>query len=308
MQRLPYVYVVATSFSGTTLLSLLLDGHPRLVSIGELDNDIPNALRAEGSSAYLCSCGQPIRACPFFLAIQEQLAADGVELDLHDFRTRLGTGLEPTLRRLLFGAGTEGRLVRARDALLGRLPPVRRHIDGLMARNHAIARAACAASGKEVFVDTSKGVARVPHLQRDPELELKVIHIVRDARAFIRSGAKHGDLAPDRLARVWTRTHTAALRLEGRLGPERYLRFRWEDFCAEPAATLERICAFIGVEPADLVGEVNARPHHVIGNRMRLQPVRPIRSDESWRETLGAEQLSACERFAGELNRRLAAA
>jgi hypothetical protein len=67
---------------------------------------------------------------------------------------------------------------------------------------------------------------------------------------------------------------------------DRYFRFCWEDFCAAPDPVLAGICGFFGVEPIDLVARVNTETHHVIGNTMRLRPVRPIRSDEAWRDVL----------------------
>jgi hypothetical protein len=48
---------------------------------------------------------------------------------------------------------------------------------------------------------------------------------------------------------------------------------------------------------------VNTQPHHVIGNRMRHNPVGSIRSEERWREVMTSEQLAVCERVAGGLNR-----
>jgi hypothetical protein len=87
------------------------------------------------------------------------------------------------------------------------------------------------------------------------------------------------------------------------VGEERYFLFRWEDFCTTPQPVLAQICEFLGVEPIDLLSRVNAETHHVIGNGIRLRPVRSIRSDETWREALAPSQLVAAERYAAELNR-----
>ena len=160
-------------------------------------------------------------------------------------------------------------------------------------------------SGKDLFVDTSKTVARVPHLLRRPEIDLRIIHVVRDVRAVAWSARKREcerQEAAD-TARHWVRTHQAALRLGRLVGEDRYFRFRWEDFCTAPESVLAGICAFLGVEPVDLVPRVNTATHHVIGNTMRLRPVRPIRSDETWREALEPSQRVAAERCARELSR-----
>jgi hypothetical protein len=293
---------VATGYSGTTLLSMLLDSHPRIVSIGELDNNIQDYL------PYSCSCGQPIGACEFFTRVQELCRRQGVDLDLENFRVRLGSDLGRDPRRLLFGAALRRQwLEQARDRLLDQVPIYRRHVQQIFDRNVAIARASLEVSGKDLFVDTSKTVARIPHLLRRPEIDLRIIHVVRDVRAVAWSALKRecGRPRVENTARYWVRTHQAALRLGGILGEDRYFRFRWEDFCAAPAPVLAGICQFLGVAPVDLVARVNSQTHHVIGNTMRLRPVRPIRSDEAWREALEPSQRAAAERYAGAFSRAL---
>ncbi|MGH2962026.1 MAG: hypothetical protein ACRDL3_07540 [Solirubrobacterales bacterium] len=299
-----YAYLVSTSYSGTTLLSILLDGHPAIVSIGEVDNTIRDAIEAGRHTEYPCSCGAPIRECSFFTGVKRHCAQQGVELDLHDFGIRLGGGMGPNARRLLFGWPTHlVWLARARSAFLNQLPRYRRHVDHVFDRNIAIARAALDVSGKGVFLDASKGVARVPYLHRRSELDLRVIHIVRDVRAFAHSHRRRDHTRTARAARSWVRTHTNAIRLASLVGEDRYLRFRWEDFCVHPDESLDRIGHFLGAEPTELIARVNDQRHHVIGNRMRLKPVGSIRSEEGWREDMTPQQLAACERVAGQMNR-----
>ena len=300
-----YAYLVSTSYSGTTLLSILLDSHPAIVSIGELANSIREAIEAGRHTEYPCSCGAPIRGCSFFGEVKRLCAQQGVELDLHDFGVRLGHRMGPNARRLLFGWPTHlVWLAHARSALLNQLPPYRRHVNHVFTRSIAIARAALDVSEKDVFLDASKGVARVPYLYRRSELDLRVIHIVRDVRAFVHSNRRRKLRRTDRTARSWVRTHANALRLASLVGGDRYLRLRWEDFCSHPDESLDRICHFLGVEPTELIARVNEQPHHVIGNRMRLHPVGSIRSDESWREVMSSQQLATCERVAGRMNRQ----
>ena len=196
-----YAYMVSTSYSGTTLLSILLDSHPAIVSIGEVDNTIREAIEAGRHTEYPCSCGAPIRACSFFGEVKRRCAQQGVELDLHDFGVRLGHRMGPRARRLLFGWPTHlVWLAHARSALLNRLPPHRRHVNQAFNRSIAIARAALDVSGKEVFLDASKAVARVPYLHRRSELDLRVIHIVRDVRAFVHSNRRRKLRRTDRTA------------------------------------------------------------------------------------------------------------
>jgi hypothetical protein len=300
-----YAYVVSTSYSGTTLLSILLDSHPAIVSIGEVANSIPKVIERGDYAEYPCSCGVPIRTCSFFTMVQRRCAEQGIELDLHDFGISLGAGIGSSAR-LLFGWPAHFVwLAHARTALLDQLPPYRRHVNHVFDRTIAIARAALDVSGKDVFVDASKSVARVPYLRRRSDLDFRVLHIVRDLRANVQSQSRRRGLTwTNRAARSWMRTHANAMRLASLVGEDRYFRFRWEDFCLHPEEGLDRICHFLGTEPTDLIARVNAQQHHVIGNQMRLKPVGSIRSDESWREVMTAQQLAICERVAGRLNRQ----
>lgn len=303
---MPLAYMIATSFSGSTLLSLLLDSHPDLASVGEVDNSVGESMRAGRHEEFPCSCGEKIRRCPFWTDVQARLAAEGVELDLHDFRTRLGESLPVPLRRFVFGAPARlHRVRRLRDWLLTAVPAYRRHVEDVMTRADAIARATLDITGKPVFVDASKAAVRAHFLIDRPGLDLRILHLVRDPRGYVKSARnRNPDWTAESLAPVWMRVHGSALSIIESLPPDRVLTLRWEDFCRDPKQSLNQVCDFLGVPHFDMLAAVNEQPHHVMGNRMRLKPVGAIRYDESWREVLSPEDIAACERIAGPLMER----
>jgi hypothetical protein len=291
-----YVYILATTYSGSTLLSLLLDSHPRVVSIGELDNTIHKY------PGYKCSCGRAIVDCGFWKGIRELCTREGVELDLQNFRVQLRGGLGRRAEQLIFGAAPQLKwLVWARDLLLRQLPPYEQHVRQIFDRNSAIARSVIEFSGKDLFVDASKTVARVPHLLRRRDIDLRIIHIVRDPRAVAWSAEKRKRPVAGEVGRYWLRTHSRALQLAPLLGRDRYFRFRWEDFCGAPKPTLDQICSFLAVEPVDLVSCVNAKTHHIIGNRVRSSSVASIDTNEEWRGFLSPSLRGAVERSTAPL-------
>ena len=49
-----FLYVVGTSFTGSTLLSFLLNLHPQIVSVGEMTGPFRGVADRQ---AYPCSCG-----------------------------------------------------------------------------------------------------------------------------------------------------------------------------------------------------------------------------------------------------------
>lgn len=304
MDKLDYSYMVATAYSGSTLLAMLLDTHPQVATIGELDNSIGEITARDPSSPYICSCGMPIRQCGFFREVQERCAHNGIDLDLHNFRTRLGQGMNKAAKRFTFGVPGRGFWFKEiRDSVLRQMPPYHRHVRKVLERSEAIARTVLHVSNKKVFVDGSKDVARAFHLLHESTLDLKLIHIVRDVRAFMHSRLKRVKDGFEKGVRYWVRTHSATMQLREQLPADRYYMFRWEDFCRAPREKLNELCSFLGVPQTELLSRVNDRPHHVIGNGMRLKSVDAIRRDESWREGLTGGQLAVCDRIAGELNR-----
>jgi Sulfotransferase family len=109
---------------------------------------------------------------------------------------------------------------------------------------------------------------------------VRFLHFIRDGRdmAFSKNQQqlkKHGDAVlgdelrrartPTRSIGLWNRVNLAAADLgEAELGP-RYLRVRFEDLCAEPAATVARIYVFFGLEGDAEAGGAEVRPPDTLG-------------------------------------------
>ncbi len=319
--RTRLVYLLAPSHSGSTLLALLLASHPEVCSVGEL-----KATSLGDVSRYRCSCGELLRACPFWTAVSREMSQDGKPFEIAAARTDLATGASPWLRRLLRPLHRGAFLESVRDLSLGLSPGWPARLAEFQGLNARLARTVCALSRKPVVVDSSKVALRLKYLLRNPQLDVRVIRIVRDGRAValtyldparfadagdprLRGGGWGGDRASERrsmaeAAREWRRSTEEAEAVLSRLPRDRWTESRYEELCRDPAATLRRLFAFIGVDPAQ---EVRDRPaeHHVLGNGMRFDRGRPVRLDERWREVLGPADLAAFDREAGGLLRRL---
>ena len=61
-----YVTIETTSFSGATLLTLLLSAHPEIATVAEMSGLIDSVDPDE----YLCSCGKKIKCCNFWQALK----------------------------------------------------------------------------------------------------------------------------------------------------------------------------------------------------------------------------------------------
>jgi hypothetical protein len=314
------VYLLAASHSGSTLTATLLGAHPDLVTAGELK------LTALGDlERYLCSCGERLRACPFWTGVQADMGARGFPFDLADAGTDLRSGATAYELRLLAPLHRGAPWEALRDAALALSPSWRRRLPALQRRNAALVGALLARTGAHMLVDSSKVGLRLKYLLRNPELDVRVVRVVRDGRAVAltymdparfadasdpkrRDGGTGGDRERERLpmteaAREWRRSNEEAEAVLAGLPRERWTALRYEELCADPAATLGRVFAFLGLPPAAITRATPGRLH-VVGNGMRLDGDVPVRLDERWRERLTADELATFDAAAGDLNRR----
>ena len=158
-------------------------------------------------------------------------------------------------------------------------------------------------SGKPVIVDTSKHVSTALLLRQLPDVDLRIVHLVRDPRGVANSWSKvvnrpevtgesreMDTLHPGRIGLRWLWFNWAFSNLD-RLGVPT-TTIRYEDFVANPAASLDEVFRFAGVEETgqelfDGDPLVLGVGHSVSGNPRRLdrRPVE-LKVDEKWRTDL----------------------
>jgi Sulfotransferase family len=316
----PLVYILAASHSGSTLLAMLLGSHPEVCTVGEL-----KATSLGDVDRYRCSCRQPITTCPFWLGVERDMARRGWAFDITRGGTDLGSGATAYGRRLLRPLHRGPVWERARDVALALSPTWRRQLPRIQALNAALAACICAQTGKRVLVDSSKIGLRLKYLLRNPELDVRVIRLIRDGRAValtytdpatfadardphLRGGGTGASRDSERLslakaATEWRRSNEEADAIVRRLDRSRWTEARYETLCRDPEATLRRLFGFLGVDPKAprmVLGE-----HHILGNGMRLDSSLEVRLDDRWRWALSARDLAMFDSVAGALNRRL---
>jgi hypothetical protein len=177
-----------------------------------------------------------------------------------------------------------------------------------------IYRAAQDVSGSRVIVDTSKFPSHGYVLQNAPDIDLYVLHLVRDPRAVAYSWASrrkpkldHGKGVEKRLmtphglfesALVWSAWNLSIERV-WRGDPQRYMLLRYEDFVSSPRKAVKNILQFLGEEKVELpfVSEHEVLldpPHTFSGNPDRFQSgLVEVTSDEDWRSQMGVVRKAA---------------
>jgi hypothetical protein len=164
------------------------------------------------------------------------------------------------------------------------------------------------AAGADVVVDSSKHPSTA-FLLRHVGVDLRVVHLVRDAHGVAFSWAKkvyrpeatpgHELMAtatPVRSASRWM-TYNLLFHLLASTGTP-VLLVRYETLVRSPRQELSRILALVDVRPPDHVmqfvrpGAVSLRPNHTVsGNPLRfLQGSVALRPDDAWKERMRWEQ------------------
>lgn len=293
-----FTFVMAHSFSGSTLLSFLLGAHPGIATVGEMF-----IARGIDPETYVCSCGERIAECPFWRRVSLEMAARGIPFDVRRNEASFSANGIGRISHLLLAAEPRGPWMEtARGAALALVPGAKRELDRRLRINEALAEVITEMRGARAFVDASKRPGRLLHLRRIPSFDLRVIHLVRDGRAVTRSAMRNLGSSAEDGARSWTAAALAAERVQRLFPAERWLTLRHEDLCREPETTLDRALRFVGVavSPGGRVPDFRSADHHIIGNRMRLSHTSEVRLDERWRTELPPGQVRAVERIAGE--------
>jgi hypothetical protein len=259
------VYILGSRRAGGTILGVLLGAHPEIALAGELSR-FPFPTWSPGRA---CSCGLPVRECPFWSSVVRRFQESTTPEELRQGQIRFESWSR--LPSSLLAQSIPSR-------------PARRHAERL----RALVQAVAAESGRRVVVDASREAlrGRIYALLRPTELETSYIHLVRDGRTYIHSElTRPGHLTSYEqmtwlnsrplLALRWTATNLLAMLLCSG-GKHRYLRITYEDLMRDPEGTLRQIGTFLGIdmEPvARLVRENQPLliPHVISGNRLLKQ-------------------------------------
>lgn len=281
MSKPRVLYITGWMRSGSTLLGNVLGELPGVEHVGELHYLWRNGVLSLGTNS-TCGCGRDLTTCDLWSSILE---ADGTA-DPHAARAMMAQQ-----RALLRTRHTRRRLTEA----LGR---TRRapEVDATVGRTVEIYRRLAERGAGRLIVDSSKYPAEAAALLGRPELDVHVLHMVRDPRATALSYANAKDyidpMGPARSSGYWTAFNLAS-ELIGRAAPDRYLRVRHEDLCRSPREVLAGVLRFAGLDdepPVDESGRVSLGENHTVtGNPDRLSRGETrIRPDERWRTRLPA--------------------
>lgn len=284
MTRPKVLYIAGWGRSGSTLLEQVLGQVEGWFSCGELSliwHDV------------LCRCDATVFNCEFWGPVLRETFERHPDLDPPSLIALQDRWFDMNPARLA-AIAREGRRYRP-----GNRHPLRRYAD-LLADLYAIT---AGAAGARVVVDSSKGAPLAYLLASLTDIDLYVVHLVRDPRACAYSLGKKklkrsdppryfGRMSPAASSLKWLRRNAIIEALLRRRQGDRYLRVRYEDFADQPQPTSRSICSLLGEPDARLpfLDDAAVRlgsSHSVAGNPPRSPEgeVR-VRRDDEWRERM----------------------
>jgi hypothetical protein len=280
------LYLAGAGRSGSTLLERLLGTASGVTAAGEL-----RWLWTRGfAENHLCSCGAAFRECPFWIQVVE--AAFGSVEAVDPAAMQVAAREVDRIRYIPYNAWP-------------RLAPRRfadRHAEyaAVVSRVYS---ALSAVSGSDLIVDSSKELPYVFLLRSVRDLDVFVVHLVRDSRAVafswqrvrrrpeitseIRYMPRYG---VRKTSRDWMEKNMLSElyeRLDGGL-----VRVRYEDMAASPETTVNRIldvaARSLGIAPLGRYQDrSDIQQHTISGNPVRFaETVPPVRLDDEWQTAM----------------------
>jgi hypothetical protein len=259
------IFIASLSHSGSTLLDLMLNAHPEVVSVGEVKQlrRYARSTRARGRRAR-CTCGaHSLGACQFWSlvgAISESHTGQSLnELNVEDYADITSFN---------------------RDSVL-------------------LFSAIAAATNKRYIVDSSKNIVRLEHLIANQELDVFPILLIRGPEGQIcsslRKNTKLGK-SPASLFQLITRYVGTNRRIHKHIKHYHHAVVRYEELTLKPEKTLSRLMERLGLtfHPLQLQWATQER-HNVGGNNMRFGQSSELRLDEHWRKKLTLAQRLAID-------------
>lgn len=283
---LPIVFIAGMGRSGSTLLGRALGEIPRWWSLGEVVN-----LWTRGvADNERCACGERFHDCPIWTGVGNEAYGGWKNLDVEhildlqrsvDRDRHMISNLSPH-RRKQYGT----RFEEYRDVLL------------------RLYRAARLVTDSDVLVDSSKHVSTAVMLRSIPEIDLRVVHLIRDSRGVAYSWTKRvtrPETDNADLMTQWSPAHTSARYvaynyiLQGlSLSRTPVHRLRYEDLVEDPRRSISSIVDFAGRSVKDLPfierRAIDLKPSHNIGgNPGRFEAdVVELKRDEAWQSGLSS--------------------
>ncbi|WP_119270108.1 hypothetical protein [Taklimakanibacter deserti] len=156
-------------------------------------------------------------------------------------------------------------------------------------------------SGRDIIADVAHDPDRAEQLSRNPRLNLRLVHVLKDGQAIVNARLRHRNLGLQyagwrrldrtvKATRRW-RQHVSRLRdLEAELGP-RAMSLDYKLLCENPAESLAKLGTFLSLDLTPIAAKIasgeplSSAPHQLRGSDKLMGNVM-IRYDDRYRRQM----------------------
>ncbi|MDJ0858248.1 MAG: sulfotransferase [Dinoroseobacter sp.] len=288
------IYITGYGRSGSTVVDIALGMHPEVFGSGEISAMCRHVWR---ENEY-CACGNRIKECAVWGPIMARWTQQ------YDPAGYLA------LQRAIEPLYAPARIIGGRK------------LENFLAQSQAMFSIMRDETGIPIILDSSKAPGRALALAHDPSIDLRVIHLVRDARAVAHAMGRaipldvargiQKEIVPRwamRTALRWRMYNSVAERLHAQLPAEHFVRVRYEDIARDPVTEFARISKTVGVDLSAIAslmaeGEPIVPAHQMAGSRIRMKGPLSLHYDDAWELEMPETARRQVEFVAGEQLRR----
>jgi len=301
------LYITSSSFSGSTLLSFILNSNPDISTISEFD--VMESIRDDPD--YLCSCGSKLRECGFFNELKEQINKDGVEFELDDMDLMFNVSSSERINRYLtqkIPFFNSSLLEETRDLILNFIPLYRNRIESICYRNQVFMENVTKLQKGSVFLDANKNPYRLKYLSN--KYDTTAIYLYKNGIAGAYSfykASKNLDKNPITFEQAcirWFIEQITINRCLNGLKKVRKIDVSYTDLCSSTDKMVRDICDLTDISFHSIDNFQNVE-HHIIGNVMRVSGINGIKESLDWKENLDNQDFKVYRKIYNKYIRRL---
>jgi hypothetical protein len=245
------IFIAGSSFSGSTLISLILGAQPEAVFGGEL-KDYKRRMQSEirGSGTF-CSCGASRERCEFWGKVQERY---GREVELSPAPGFSASNFVMAVK-LLTGLGLAKPSVTSHGSLVKSAYEVARSRDPSV----------------EYLIDSSKSIYNLDEICRMPGVDVFVIHLIRNGTSVAQSYHKRGTGALYGLI-TWV-VGNAFMRLYFRRRRLKWITVDYRSLCTGDEATYQSLNDFLGMNVSlhDAADRIRHTHFHIVSGNGKVR-------------------------------------
>lgn len=280
-EKIKIIYIMGSGRSGSTLLGILLDLHSDVVSPGEIHN-----VGRFRKGKRPCSCGNNVHTCSYWSSIMKNWQ----ELNTHE-------SIDQTITKAFKIENFKSSL--AWFKIVFNYPFQSNYFKNYLKGKYNFFKAIKEESGKSVVVDISKNPLRAYALSKHPNIDLRVIHLVRDGRGVSYSIMKKSNRKQKpfwRAALYWVFINRVSNFVFKKI--EKSGLIKYEDLIKNPTDTLAKISKITDVDLQTVMAKsefnvAQEESHIMAGNILRKSKSIKLKMDVEWQQKMQPKQLKS---------------